>query len=132
MPRLAAQVTTNATTEIELSAKLRTTVKAKLANIATIREQIRRLTNDLEDAKAGLEMAFHNADATDALTNGVKVGDVTVKLHTGGKTKTLNKKKLMTKFKLTPKDLASVTDEKDKKDYLGVYFPDADEDGDDE
>ena len=123
MPRLKQEVAVTTETTVELSPKLKKKVQVALGLYSDLVRQKKEIETRIAAAKEAVESPFHDAGETDALHVGVKVNDITVKWITGKTTKSLNKVKLMKKYKLTPADLASVTDEKPKADYLGVYLP---------
>lgn len=138
MPRLKAEVTTR--TEVDLSASLQKQLKLELHAYQKLVAERKALDLKIAEKKTAMEMLFSDADEYSALVEGVRVttpwGDVPMKIVKGISAGRLNMKKLMTEFKLTPKDVESCRDKgKPKKEYLGIWLPtdkdDADE-GDDE
>lgn len=131
MPHLSTKPEITTTTEVELSARLTTQLKEKLteyrANIA--KAKVAKATAD--NNKTELETLFADADEYDALVAGVSVdtpfGAVSMKIIGGKTAPKLNMQKVMKKFKITTKQLASCYDpSKDKAEYLGIYLPDED------
>ena len=128
MPKLSleAQVTTKA--EVALKPKLLAQVKALIEELYMLTAQSKEIAAKIKSHKEGIELSFDVGKQYSALEEGVRVvtpfGEIPVKLVTGKTGAKLNEKKLMTKFKLTPKDLDSCRDKpKDKAPYLGVWFP---------
>lgn len=138
MPRLSAERAVTTTTEVTLKPSLVKKLKLKLDEYRQLCAQAKSLKKKIDTGKVDLETMFADSDEYEALQAGVKIdtpfGPVSVKIVTGKTAPKLDEKKLMTKFKLTPKDLDSCrAPGKDKKPYLGVYLPDdKDDDGDDE
>lgn len=128
MPRLSTEVSTDVTTtaEVKLSPKLTTELKKKLETYAALAAKKKILSEHMDATKEELELLFAKSRQYAALEQGTKIetslGRVTMKIIKGVR-RSLNKKKLMTKFKLTPADLDSVTDTSDNKPYLGIYLP---------
>lgn len=133
MPRLAAEVTTR--TEVDLSVGLQKQLKLELNAYGKLVAEKKELEKKIAAKKTALEMLFSDADEYDALVEGVRVttpfGDVPMKIVKGMSAGRLNMKKLMTKFKLTPKDVESCKDKpKPKKEYLGIWLPTEKDDND--
>ncbi len=127
MPRLKQTVEPEVTTqiEIEISPKLKKKVQVAIDLYADLVKQRKDLEARIKKAAEAIEVPFHDAGESEALSNGVKVGDVSVKWISGQKSKTLNKAKLMKKYKMTPAQFDAFYDEKDKQPYLYVGLPKA-------
>ena len=122
MGRLKQTVEPAVTTEttVALSPKLKKKVQVAVDLYHSLLDERDILNARIAKALEAVETPFHDEDEAELLDNGVKVNGVPVKMISGQKQRTLNKEKLMKKFKLTPKNLESVTDETDKKPYLYV------------
>lgn len=137
MPRLATTPDVTTTTEVQLSTKLQTKLKLELKEYEKLHAQKKVLEEKLAEKKNVLETLFADSDEYEALLNGAKVhtsfGVVSLKIVKGMTAGRLNLKKLMVKFKLTPKDIDGCKDAgKPKKEYLKVTLPGEDkEEGED-
>lgn len=120
MPRLSQAPTVTTETTVELSPKLKTKVKKQLDALARLVEERKRIEAEIAAGKERLETVFHDAGESEAIENGVKVGDITIKVIKGT-SRRLDKKRLMKVFKLTPADLDSCSPETENKPYLGVF-----------
>ena len=138
MPRLQQEATVTTEVAVEISPKLQAKLKAKLNEFNLKTAEKKAIETDLAERKIELETLFADAGEYEALSTGVDIhtpfGKVSMKIVEGTSAPKLNVKKLMTKFKLTPKDISSCTDPgKAKTPYLGVFLPKKDnDDGKDE
>lgn len=136
MPKLKAEVTTK--TEVDLSIGLRKKLKVAIGEFAELTAEKKAIEAKLAEKKTAIETLFADANEYEALEEGVRVvtplGEVPLKIVKGMAAGRMNFKKLMTKFKLTPRDVDSCRDKpKPKKEYLGIWLPtDKDEEGEDE
>lgn len=126
MPRLAQVVEPEVEAAATLSPELALVVKKELMALHKLQEETKAAKAKEDKQKEKIEQVCADGGAYEALEEGVRVntplGEVPIKI-VGGTSRSLNKKKLMKKFKLTQKDLDSVTDETEKEKYLGVYWP---------
>ncbi len=137
MPRLAAEVTTR--TEVDLKPELLKQLRKKLGELRTKKAEAKAAGKAIDKTKDELEVLFLDGDEYSALEEGVRVntpfGEVPMKIVRGKTAPKLNMKKLLKhpKFKLSQKELESCYDPaKLKKEYLGIWMPDEDDEGEDE
>lgn len=128
MPRLQAEATVTTKTEVDLSLALQKKLKLGLKEFSDLCEERTKLDEKIAAKKNSLETLFADSDEYEALSEGVRVstpmGEIPMKIVKGFTAGKLNLKKLMTKFKLTPKDIDSCKDKpKPKKEYLGIWLP---------
>lgn len=126
MPSIKAEVTTR--TEVDLSPSLQKQLKAGLKVYSDLVVEAAVLKEKIAKKKNDLETLFADSDEYEALAEGVRVntpmGEIPMKIVKGMTAARLNLKKLMTKFKLTPKDIDSCKDApKPKKEYLAIWLP---------
>lgn len=122
MPRPSLSLEPEVTTEVtvEIAPKLKKKVQVAINLYHSLLDERDVLNARIAKALEAVEMPFHEGDETDALNNGVKVGEVPVKMISGQKSRSLNKDRLMKRHKITPKQLDACYDESDKKPYLYV------------
>jgi hypothetical protein len=125
MGRLKQVVEPEVTTEVtvEISPKLKKKVQIAIDLYADLVRQRKDIEKRIKLAAEAIEVPFHDAGESEALSNGVKVGDVSVKWIDGQESKTLNKAKLMKRYKMTPEQFEAFYDKKPKAAYLYVGLP---------
>ena len=113
-----AEVTTEV--EVELAPKLKTKVKQKLDALARMIDERKALEAKIAAGKEELETIFHDAGESEAIENGVKVGDITLKVIKGT-SRRLDVTRLMKAYRITPSELEKYKPETENKPYFGIF-----------
>ena len=133
------QATVTARTEVDLKPRLLTELKAALVSLNKLQREGKENKKAQAQAKDGIETLFADADEYEALKEGVRVvtpmGEVPLKIIGGKTAPRLNMKKvyaLLGKHNVPMKAFEKCYDPgKDKKEYLGVFIPNDDNEEDD-
>ena len=123
MPKPSLETSVTATTEIELSPKLKKKLSLIVARYQTRAEEIATLEALQDEAKDEIETAFAEADEYETLKSGVRVDDIPLKRIEGQETTVTDYPGIMKRFKITPKDWAKFQTKKPKRGYLSITLP---------
>ena len=106
------------TTTVQLSASLRRKVQPLIETHQQLQREIKEREERQTKLKEQVEEAFVEADEVDALMEGVKIGDVPIKVVCG-KSSRLDKKRLV-ELGCEPEWLVEATKTTDNRPYLRI------------
>ncbi len=115
-------VTTTARTEVGLDTRTKAQIRVELHAYLDRQRQIAALQAQQDASKTKIQERFNDADALDALMDGVDIDGIKVK-YVCGSQKRLDKTRLMKKFGLSQDDLDSCSPEKPSKPYVRITAP---------